>query len=82
VSIESLRHLDHLARHYGCRPSALTGEFDTWRAYQLDEACMLAAVLHEEAQTAEEPASPPIAAPQLRTFDGMPLLVGTITKAP
>jgi hypothetical protein len=82
VSSESLRRLDALARRYRCRPSQLTGEIDAWSAYQLDEACLLAALLHEEALADEPPRPSPPPPPQLRTFDGMPLLVGAITKAP
>lgn len=76
VSLESLRLLDALAQRYGCRPSALTAEADARAALQLDEACLLAALLREDATT-DAPAPPP----QLRTFDGGPLLVGTISKA-
>ena len=79
VSPESLRLLDALARRYNCRPSALTDERDARAAYCLDEACMLAALLHEEETTDASPA-PAAAPPQLRTFDGGPLLVGTISK--
>jgi hypothetical protein len=39
--------------------------------------------LHEEADERPAPRPlPPPPPPQLRTFDGLPLLVGTITKAP
>ena len=80
VSAQSLRLLDALARRYNCRPSALTDERDARAAYCLDEACMLAALLHEEVTADEAPAPSTPAPPQLRTFDGGPLLVGTITK--
>lgn len=53
MSLSGLKTLDALAQHYSCRPSALVGERDSYVAYCLDEAALLAALRSERAESTD-----------------------------
>ncbi len=70
-----------MARRYGCRPSALLGEGDPYRAYCLDAACELAGRLAEDQAIKKARQNGGDKPQQMRRFSGMPpLIVGTIER--
>jgi len=83
-TLDGFAQLDALAQRYGCRPSALTGERDPYRAYCLDEACAIVGSKREaEARAAVEgapdgrPADPRQGA-VVETRHGIPVVQGTV----